>query len=108
MGACPESRKQFALAGTDENGALPFANFDAFFNELFAFYSAAEAWRLRGHAVLAVARLGLTSGVISNFDFRLPGVLQDLEIQGFMDAVLFPARSSLAKPSGIIFQAAQA
>ena len=104
-------RERVVETFTDKHGALPFANFDAFFNELFGFYSGAEAWRLRGHALpalLAVRRLGLSSGVISNFDFRLPGVLQDLEIQGFMDAVLFPARSSLAKPSAKIFQAAQA
>jgi putative hydrolase of the HAD superfamily len=104
-------RERVVETFTDEDGALPFANFDAFFSELFDFYGRGGAWRLRGHALpalLAVRRLGLSSGVISNFDFRLPGVLQDLEIQGFMDAVLFPARSSLAKPSAKIFQAAQA
>ncbi len=89
---------------------LRFEDFDAFFAELFEVYAGAQAWRLRTDALPALARvrgLGLQLGVISNFDYRLPRVLQDLEIQGFMDVVLFPACCAAAKPSPNIFRAAE-
>jgi putative hydrolase of the HAD superfamily len=99
-------RETFESAGT----GIRFGDFDAFFSELFELYAGAHAWRLRPDALPALARvagLGLHSGVISNFDYRLPRVLQDLEIQGFMDVVLFPAGCAAAKPSPTIFRAAE-
>lgn len=88
-----------------------FASFDAFFAELFAFYAGAGAWRLCAQARPALEnarRSGLRVGVVSNFDHRLPGLLQDLGIQDLLETVLFPARCGFAKPSAAIFEAAVA
>ena len=98
-------RETFEIAEHSER----FADFDRFFAELFDVYGGARGWRLREQALPALERtrdLGLRIGVVSNFDFRLPGVLQDLGIQGFMDTTVLPANCGAAKPSPRIFEAA--
>ena len=98
-------RETFALAAPE----APFANFEAFFGELFAHYSGAEAWRLCPGARPALEnarRAGLRLGVVSNFDYRLPDLLQALEIDEFLETTTHPASCGLAKPSAAIFQAA--
>ena len=88
-----------------------FRDFEAFFTELFAVYAGAGGWRLRKPALPALEtarRLDLRIGIVSNFDYRLPGVLQDLEIQGFMETTVLPANCGFAKPSAQIFEVAVA
>jgi putative hydrolase of the HAD superfamily len=89
--------------------AVAFPDFEAFFREVFDFYAGAEAWRLRPgiREALEVAQAtGLRMGVISNFDHRLPEVLQALDIQKFMETIVFPARCGFAKPEPEIFERA--
>ncbi|MCS5638043.1 MAG: HAD-IA family hydrolase [Myxococcota bacterium] len=88
-----------------------FPDFEAFFREVFDFYAGAEAWRLRAgipETLRAARRAGLRMGVISNFDHRLPEVLQALDIQKFMEIMAFPARFGFAKPHPALFEAALA
>jgi len=91
-------------AGVDP-AALP--DFEAFFAELFDFYAEAGAWRLRPgiHEALETTRnQGLRMGVISNFDHRLPRVLEALDLSQYMEAVVFPARCGFAKPDHRAFE----
>jgi putative hydrolase of the HAD superfamily len=102
-------RVRETLEASDE-GTL-FSDFEAFFREVFDFYAGAEAWRLRPgipEALRVTRRAGLRMGVISNFDHRLPEVLQALDIQVFMEIIAFPARCGSAKPDPALFEGALA
>lgn len=112
--AIPEAERAWWRARVRETFALaapkaPFADFDGFFGELFAFYSGAGAWRLCTGARAALEnarRAELRLGVVSNFDYRLPRVLQALEIDGLLETTTHPASCGFAKPSAAIFEAA--
>ena len=93
------------------NEGAVFRDFEAFFQEVFDFYAGAEAWRLRQgtrETLETVQAAGLRMGVISNFDHRLPEVLQALDIQKFMETIVFPARCGSAKPEPEVFERALA
>jgi putative hydrolase of the HAD superfamily len=91
------------------DSSLRFADFEAFFDRLFDGYARPEAWRLRDGAEAVVAGLctrGIATGVVSNFDHRLPGILVGLGIAARLDVVLIPADCGSAKPNARIFQLA--
>jgi putative hydrolase of the HAD superfamily len=93
---------------TADGARLP-RPFDAFFERLFAHYGAAAAWRLAPGAAACLLELrarGLATGVVSNFDHRLRGVLRGLEIHHLLDVVVLPAEVGAAKPARAIFDAA--
>jgi putative hydrolase of the HAD superfamily len=88
-----------------------FADFDDFFDDLYDHYGRADAWLLRRGALRALTGLraaGLGIGVVSNFDHRLPEILEGLEIASFFDVVMIPSRCGAAKPDPDIFLAALA
>jgi putative hydrolase of the HAD superfamily len=51
-------------------------------------------------------RRGIATGVVSNFDQRLPVILQALEVASFLDIVITPAVCGFEKPDPGIFKAA--
>jgi putative hydrolase of the HAD superfamily len=86
-----------------------FQDFEAFFAELFEHYAGPEAWRLRDGAragLRALRRSGLRLGIVSNFDHRLPKLLQSLGIAMLFDTIAIPAQSGLAKPDPALFRVA--
>lgn len=89
----------------------PFAGFDDYFDELYAFFAQPRAWRLYPDTRPTLAALhdrGLRLGVISNFDSRLFGLLDGLGIAGFFDPVVISTRAGAAKPQAAIFDHALA
>ena len=56
--------------------------------------------------LLALRARQLPLGVASNFDHRLKGILQALDIEKFFDVVMTPARCGAAKPDARLFEAA--
>lgn len=93
------------------DSTLPFDDFDAMFADLYATFAFAEPWRLRPGAASALAalrRAGLATGVVSNFDHRLDGILEDLGIASLLDVTMIPSRCGAAKPDPAIFRAALA
>jgi len=83
-----------------------FTDFDACFDAIFAHYARADAWRATDGARPALARLradGLRLAVASNFDHRLPGVLQGLGLLEFFEVVWGPAEARATKPSAAFF-----
>lgn len=91
------------------DSTLEFDDFSSFFSELYAYYETADAWTLRPgvRSVLAgLKRREFRIGVVSNFDQRLPSILQALEIDEFLDLVMIPAQCRAEKPDGRIFEAA--
>jgi len=93
------------------DSAIRPADFDACFEELFAFYATGAAWRARAgaHEVLAALRAaGVATGVVSNFDRRLPGILADVALAPLLDVIWLPSDAGAAKPDPMIFTSALA
>ncbi len=89
---------------TDQQAQLD--DFEACFEELWRRFGDATAWRARPGALDALHRLrgaGLGTGVVSNFDQRLPALLEALGLRGELDLVVLPATLGAAKPDPRIF-----
>jgi len=102
-------RVRETLRAADSEARL--ADPDAAFEELFAGFARSEAWRLRRGAREALVRLragGRATAVVSNFDRRLPGILQGLGLGGLLDTVVLPGDAGCAKPAPEIFHFALA
>jgi putative hydrolase of the HAD superfamily len=83
-----------------------FSDFDAFFERLWARFAAPDSWLLRPGSRELLARLrarGLRTGVVSNFDRRLPEILEGLGIAAQLDAIVLPSDARAAKPDRRIF-----
>ncbi|MBW2316585.1 MAG: HAD-IA family hydrolase [Deltaproteobacteria bacterium] len=98
------SRVRETFRATDQTAR--FADFDTFFDALFAHYGGGDAWEPTPGAASALAELrsrGLRLAVASNFDHRLPSVLQALDLRSFFDLVWGPAEAGAAKPDPAFF-----
>lgn len=85
-------------------GGVP--EFDACFDHLYAHYASARAWRTfpEAPAVLAALReRGVSLAVVSNFDSRLPPLLEAMGLAAFFDAVVCSGEAGMAKPDPAIF-----
>lgn len=83
------------------------ATMEEAFEELFAHYASASAWRLypETEAVLATLKsMGVALAVVSNFDSRLHRVLAGLGIAGSFDLILTSADAGARKPSPAIIR----
>lgn len=100
-------RSTFDAAGAGDR----LADFDRCFDELFAYYGGAAAWRRADGALELLRALRarrLRTGVVSNFDFRLAALLEALELAPLLEVVVLPADAGAAKPDPAIFAAALA
>jgi putative hydrolase of the HAD superfamily len=87
----------------------PFERFETFFNDLFAYYAAPDAWRLYPEVIDTLEGLkarGVRMSVISNFDSRLLPILAGLGMARFFDQVFVSSRVGYAKPDPRIFHSA--
>ncbi len=85
------------------------ASTDALFAELFEIFAGAAAWRPRAGAREALEALragGLATGVVSNFDHRLPRLLASLGLAELLDCVVLARDCDAAKPARTPFEAA--
>ncbi len=83
-----------------------FADFDACFDELWRLFASPDAWRTAPGAAEGLAGLrasGRRTAVVSNFDRRLPGILDGLGLLAHVDACVLPADAGAAKPDPRIF-----
>lgn len=79
------------------------------FDDLFDAFGRRQSWRVIDGAREALERLravGARIAVISNMDFRLPALLDDLALEPCIDSVFCPSTCGLAKPDARIFTAA--
>jgi putative hydrolase of the HAD superfamily len=91
------------------DSAIRPSDFDACFEELFAHYATGSAWRVRTDAIDALTELRerrVVTGVISNFDSRLRGILADLELAPLLDLIWLPSDAGVAKPDPAMFTSA--
>lgn len=86
-----------------------FADFPAFVSALFEAYRSSGSWQLRPGVAPLLDTLRDRStplAVVSNFDHRLPDILEGLEIADYFSAIEIPSRHGWAKPERAIFAAA--
>jgi putative hydrolase of the HAD superfamily len=86
-------------------------SFDACFDELYAYFATAAAWRVFldvPDALAALRTRGFRLAVVSNFDARLGPLLEDLGVRRLVDAVVCSSHAGSAKPDPAIFGAALA
>lgn len=80
------------------------------FEALYDYYARAEAWVVAPGAreALRTVRetLQIKTAVVSNFDRRLHGILESLELTGLFDAVVVSGDVGAEKPNPIIYQRA--
>jgi len=89
--------------------AVRFADFDAFFEQLFSEMSRPEAWReIPGARSLLqkLRSLRWATAIVSNFDRRLPELLRGLGLAERLDAVVLCSDAGAAKPAPAIFHRA--
>lgn len=83
-----------------------FPDFAAFFAALYAHFATATPWVVYPDVRSALERwqgMGVTLGVLSNFDSRLYAVLQSLDLATFFASVTLSTEVSAAKPDPKIF-----
>jgi putative hydrolase of the HAD superfamily len=89
----------------------PFGDFEGYFVALFDFLGDPANWKADPEAAPLLARLkerGHTLGVISNFDYRVYGILRGLGLGVYFDSVTISSEAGWAKPAPEIFEAALA
>ena len=77
--------------------------------ELFHRFASAEAWEVYPEvpdALAALRRAGLRLGVISNWDPRLPELLEEIGLAGYFDVVVYSSEAGVEKPDRRIFHQA--
>ncbi len=88
-----------------------FADFEAFFEELYRYFAGAEPWFIYPDTFHSLERWkaqDIELGVISNFDSRIFTVLDSLALSDFFSSVTLSTEVGAAKPDAQIFQAALA
>lgn len=88
-----------------------FADFDNYFDELFAYYAQPEAWLLYPEVegtLAALKQRGVELAVISNFDSRLVRILDGLGIGKSFAEIFVSSAVGYAKPRPEIFNFALA
>jgi len=86
-----------------------FTDFDGFFNDLYLAFARQDAWRLYDDVPETLAGLkaaGCGLAVVSNWDHRLEGILQSLDISRYFDAIIISALVGVEKPVPRIFHLA--
>jgi putative hydrolase of the HAD superfamily len=95
----------------DHAGALePVGDrFDDYFDRLYRRFETADVWLVYDDvrpALEALRARGFPLGVVSNFDSRLPRLLDRLDLARYFDIVLTSAEAGVRKPDPAIFREA--
>ena len=98
-----------SLVGSVFANLGPFPRFDAFFEEVYEVFRSDQGWHCYPETISVLETLKKNQyglGVVSNFDSRLSGVLDDLGIAQYFDTVVTAQSSGYSKPDERIFLAA--
>jgi putative hydrolase of the HAD superfamily len=86
-----------------------FTDFDGYFDRLWNHYAGSAAWHLAPgtrEALDALSARRVPIAIVSNFDHRLPTLLQDIGIIDYFESITIPSEVGAAKPDRRIFDAA--
>jgi putative hydrolase of the HAD superfamily len=87
----------------------PFGDFEGYFAALFDFLGDPANWKTDPEAEPLLAQLkerGHKLGVISNFDYRVYGILSGLGLGAYFDSMTISSEAGWAKPAAEIFNLA--
>ena len=90
-------------------GIAEIRDFVGFFDSLYNLYSGAGAWALEpgsSEVLEQLQRRSVRAAVVSNFDSRLPVVLETLGIAQLISEIVFSSGTGAAKPDSEIFNLA--
>ena len=96
--------KKLVAETFDSVGPVP--RMAEFFEAVYELFGTSQVWILEPGCREILTRLsaaGRKLGIISNFDSRLPDLLEDLKIARYFDQVIVPGVAGAAKPSLRIF-----
>jgi len=85
-----------------------FADFASFFSELYDHFATDEPWFIYPDVLPALSHwqeLGISLGIVSNFDSRIYPVLEALNLAQFFSSVTISTEVGAAKPEPEIFYA---
>ncbi len=88
-------------------GVAPGIALECAFDAMFAHFAAPEAWRVFDDVPPALAEIashGVVLAVLSNFDGRLPPLLEALGIRRYFSSVFVSSSCGAAKPSPAFFE----
>ena len=91
------------------DGSVRFTDFEGYFSTLFEHFARPEAWVAAPGALKTLRALrasGSRTGVVSNFDHRLTGLLEGLGLAPQLEVIVRPADADAAKPDPRIFRCA--
>ncbi len=89
------------------DSSVRFNDFPVFASALFEAFRAPEIWRLRVgvREMLDTLHAGeWPMAVVSNFDHRLPELLEILDISWFFDLIVIPSETGSTKPERAVFE----
>ncbi|OFV87838.1 MAG: hypothetical protein A3J75_05775 [Acidobacteria bacterium RBG_16_68_9] len=102
--------RELVLATFRDRRAIDrLADFDRYFDHVFAYYADPAAWVLAPNTRETLAELrrsGRRTGIVSNFDYRLGTILDGFGLGPLLDVVILPSDVGAAKPDPRIFTAA--
>jgi putative hydrolase of the HAD superfamily len=78
-----------------------------FFDELYYYFGSAEPWEVYDDAIETINKIkkwGYKSGIISNWDHRLKGLLKDIGLDKLMDHIIISSFIGYEKPDRRIFE----
>jgi putative hydrolase of the HAD superfamily len=90
---------------------VKFADFDAFFKNLYSYFATAEPWFVYEETRSALDQWqlqGITLGLLSNFDSRIYSVIAALGLDHYFDSITISTEIGAAKPDRLIFESALA
>lgn len=99
------------LVAASFTGLGTFSSFEDYFDELFAFFADPSNWRVDPQVGPALAQLrdaGFDLGMVSNFDYRLYGIVEGLALTRHFASITISSEAGYAKPAPEIFRIALA
>lgn len=86
-----------------------FEDFEGFFEGVYQHFATATPWVVYDDTVSSLKRwrtMGISLGIISNFDSRIYAVLEALELKQYFDTITISTEAGAAKPDPLIFTTA--
>ncbi|MGD1853545.1 MAG: HAD-IA family hydrolase [Leptolyngbyaceae cyanobacterium] len=86
-----------------------FADFEAFFEGVYQHFATAAPWVVYEDTLSSLKRwqrMGISLGIISNFDSRIYAVLDALDLKQYFETITISTEAGAAKPDPLIFTTA--
>ena len=86
-----------------------FSDFESFFEGVYQHFATAAPWVVYEDTVTSLQRwqtMGISLGIISNFDSRIYAVLEALNLQQYFETITISTEARAAKPDPLIFTTA--